>query len=352
MQRSVCPCLLFLSAVLGRADQQPPPKPTPDERIDYYTRKLTADPKLYPVYVQLAVACFDKAKDTHDPSPLARAEEALLKSIEIQPNLPAYAALSALCNYRHRFAEALEWGRKVLESEPNDSAVIAGMVEAYLALGEGPDAEKLLATRADGTGDFHLAAARGVLLKSQGKKEEAAAAFARAADAAKARKVNDLIAWALVQIAGVWIDSGQAGRAVPFLEQAAQLDPLHVELKIHQAEVLEARGQLLESLAAYEELLSRSNDPFLHAKAYELAREIGDADRADRHFAFAEQGLKRPIDVGEVYTLGALARLYLAAGARLPEALELAKRNAHHQKDASSQELIEQIEHELRATSK
>lgn len=321
--------------------------PTADARIEYYAKKLAVDPKLYPVHVQLGAAYFDKAKETHDPALLRKADESFRKSIDIQPNLPAYAALSALCNYRHRFEEAVSWGRKVLETETHDSVVIAGMVEAHLGLGRSDDAAELLAGRSDGTGDFHLAAAHGVLLKAQGKSEEAAEAFTRAAEAARSRKVNDPAAWGLVQIAGVWIDSGQVDRAVPFLAEAAKLDPDHIELKIHQAEVLEARAQVRDALGVYEALLARAEDPFVRAKAFELARKLGDAERAGQHFDVAERIFKQAVEASEFYTLGALARLYLAANTRLDEALQLARRNAEHQKDSNSRELISRIERNL-----
>jgi tetratricopeptide (TPR) repeat protein len=299
------------------------------------------------VYVQLAAAYLDKARETHDPTYLPKARQAVQKSLDIQPTLDAFQTMTAICNYSHRFEEGIAWGKRGAESAPHDSSIIAALVESHLGLGQVTEAEQLLATLPANLEDFYSSASRGHLLKSRGRADEAAASFLKAGEFAKKGKAPALHVWAQVQASGVWLDSGQAERAVPLLEIAAVLDPTDTELKIHQAELLEATGKTDSALRVYEEILAGSNDAEIHARAFRLAKRLPDAERAKKHFDAAEREYQRAIDAGEVYTLGALARLYLEADVHLDRALELSKRCLEHQRDALTQQTLEAIQRKL-----
>ncbi len=338
---------LFTAALSVGCQRRVAPEPAAseaDRKIEYYSRKIASDPKLYPVYVQLAGAYLEKAKQTHDPAYLKEAERALHRSLDIQPSLEAFQTLAALCNHRHRFPEAITWTQRALATSPEDTSMVAASVEAYLALGEGGQAAALLAREEARETDFYLSAARGHWLKSEGRGEEASQAFVRASDAALIQKSNSHAAWGQVQAAGVWLDAGFVDRAEPFLARAAELDPNHVELGIHRAEMFEARGELNEALAVYEALLARAEDGELHVRAFALAKKLGKFADGQIHFEAAQREFQRAIEAGEVYTLGALARLYSQAGVYPDRALELGRRNLIHQRDALARRTLEQAE--------
>jgi hypothetical protein len=71
---------------------------------------------------------------------------------------------------------------------------------------------------------------------------------------------------------------------------------------------------------------------------------LGRESDADRHFSAAQAAFRLALDAGEVYTLEALARLYLAADVRLAEALELARRNLDYKRDAAARNLVLALE--------
>ena len=161
-------CLWILPAYLGQ-EAPIPTRTGTDAKIEYYDKKLAADPRLYPVYVQLAAAYLDKARETHDPTYLPMARQAVQKSLDIQPTLDAFQTMAAICNYSHRFEEAIAWGKRGTESTPQDTSIIAALVESHLGLGQITEAEQLLATLPANLEDFYSSASRGHLLKSRGR---------------------------------------------------------------------------------------------------------------------------------------------------------------------------------------
>ena len=337
-------CTLIFLPVLPIGCSRPVPlRPGFDERIQYYSDKIDTYPRHCPAYAQLAVAYLDKARQTHDPTCLKKARQALRQSLEIQPNFQAFKTMAAVCNFAHRFEEALRWAKRAAEAAPDDTAVTAMLVEAYLGLGRYGDAETILPQGNVAPGDFHIAAARGHWFASLRRFNQAAAAFQESVDFARQAEEIDLVVWAAVSTAGALIDTSQLDQARKHLNAASRLDPMDLELRIHQAELIEAEGKLKKALASYEAILDDSNDPTIHAKVFTLARRLGQPVRAQRHFDAAEEGFRRAIDAGEVYTLGALAHLYAAADVHLELALDLARQNLQYKRDIAAQAILDSI---------
>ncbi len=316
------------------------PLPSSDERIRYYSEKVSQHPRHYPAYALLGGAYLDKARQTHNPDFLREARRNLQRSLEIQPTFHALKTMAGLCNFAHRFEEALQWARDAAEASPTDTYVVSIAVEAYLGLGRDSDAAKQFLSEDTEPSDFHIAAARGHWFESQKRFNEAAAAFSKAAAFARTQRAVELVVWAEVSAAGTLLDSGQLKRAQSHLDTAVQLDPENVYLSIHRAELLEKEGRPGEALARYEAAIRRSKDPVIHAKAFMVAHRLGHEQTWRQHFEAAERGFLEAINAQEVYTLGALARLYAAANTNLEKALALAKRNLQYKRDAEAKRTL------------
>lgn len=184
--------------------------------------------------------------------------------------------------------------------------------------------------------DFHTAAALGRWLAEARDFGPAHAAYLRASALALETGVSRLAAWAQVMAAGTLIDSGRPEEARPHLEEASRLSPNTEDLRMHEAELLEATGRAADALAAYEALRRDSADPVVPHRAYRLARALGEGGRAERYLREAERGYRRPVAAGEVYTLGGLAQLYADAGIHLERALDLARENLKYKADAEA----------------
>ena len=304
------------------------------ERVAYYSAQVRKSPRHYPAHAQLGEAYLDQARETLAPAAIGRARAALERSLAIQVNFEALKGMAALCDFTHRFGDAAEWGARAAAAWPADTEVTALQVEAYVGMGERDAAAAILESAHPPEGeDFHLAAARGLWLADGARAAEAADAFVRAAELARVARVDELVVWAQVSAAGVWLDHGDPARAAPFLRDAARSRRDDRRLAIHRAELLVADGDLAAAAALYRSLLSRADDPEIHRRLALIARDRGREDERVRHFAAAERGFRRVLDAGEIYTLEALARLYLDHRVHLAEAAALSARNLRYKRD-------------------
>jgi len=324
-------------------------EPSAQERVLYYSQRIAESPRLYPMYTQLGIAFLDRTRETHDPTLLAKARNAENTALSIQDNFESLMAMTAVANYSHRFEDAIGWGRRAAKAsvggeDVRDPAVTAALVEAYLGFGKPEDAAALLPDSADDANDFHTAVSLGRLRSESGEYVEAELAFSRAAELAREQAAPALAAWAETAAAGTLIDSGRASESAAHLEAAARLAPETTFLILHRAEVAQAAGRHADALKLFETILAHDDDPAIEALAFTAAHEAGDTVSADKHFVRAERGLKRAIDAGEVYTLEALAKLYLHAGRNLESALALARENIRWKRDRSARETLAAIE--------
>jgi tetratricopeptide (TPR) repeat protein len=313
----------------------------PDARILFYSKKLSADPRLYPASAALGRAYLDKARDTYDPDFLEEARAALARSMSIQPNIQAFKTMAALCNFAHRFEDALQWGKRAADLSPNDAEITALRVEAYLGLGRYGEARSLLPIPGIKPSDFHIAAALASWMTTQGCYTEAAGTFEEAANIARAEGQTDLVVWAEVSAAGVHLDARRPGLARIHLRVAAALDPGNKMLRLHQGEFLEVEKRLEEALIVYERLAEEQPDPDVHRRASAAARQLGREKKAQLHFEMAEKGFRRALVAGERYTLGGLVRLYCDAGVHLDRALALARRNLKYTRGTEAEAALE-----------
>lgn len=277
-------------------------------------------PTHYLAWVQLGETILEQARLTHDPRSIARARESLLYSLKLQPNFRAYRTLSALSNFTHRFEDALHWSTLASEALPRDSSLLAQKVEALLGLGRLEDVGRLLADAPDR--DFFSAASRGRWHVESGRIDEAVEAFELALGLAEEARMNELEVWAEVAAGAALLDSGRYEEASPYLERAAVLAPGSILVEIHLAELLEARGELAAAFRKYRHLARRTGDPEMHSRAFVLARRLKRFRLAHRHYEQAERGFVQVSEVGEIYSLDLLAKLYSTVG-RNKEAREV-----------------------------
>ena len=329
-----------VTAPAGRPGAQAKLARTSKERVRYWQKRLAAAPRLYPAYAQLSRAYLEEARATHDPAFLAKARQAAQQSMAIQETFEAFQAMVAIENYSHRFESALHWAQRAADASSSGSAhldpsIASAMVEAHLGLGQLDEARKLLPPDGERPMHFYTAAALGQWLNAAGQHEEAARMFLRAAELARAEKAEDLALWATVASAGALLDGGNCEAARPLLRQSAVGGPT-AALRIHDAELASAEHRPADALAAYEWALKLDSDPETERLAFVAAQQAGDAAGAKLHFAAAERGFRRAIEVGEFYSLGGLAQLYVDAGVHLDLATQLSERNSRYKRDAAA----------------
>jgi tetratricopeptide (TPR) repeat protein len=323
------------------------PSSNVDGLISFYREKISRSSKHYPSYALLADALLKKARETGDPSLIVEARQNVEASLAIQPNYIALKTMAMICNYTHRFADAIEWTDKAAEASPEglarDSELTAVFVEAYLGLGENEKAAGILeqlTTVGKKADDFYSASSRGAVLKAEEKIDEAVKAFEAAREFAARQGANSGVVWANVMAAGCLLDSGRTAEAEPYLKLARAMTPQDTVLRMHEAEFLLASKQPEEALRVYEELLKAADDAEVHRRAFVIARDLGDVAAANAHFNAAATGFEKVVAAGEIYTLGPLAQLYCDEGKDLERARGYALRNLEYKRDGEARDAL------------
>lgn len=303
-------------------------------------------PRLYPAWAELGEAWLVQARTSRSPEDVLAAAEAFTRSLEIQPNFVALRGQVALANFRHRFDEALTLAPRAEATFPEDTSVLAMRIEALVSVGRIGEAQAWFEAHPPRADDFHAVAAHARTCVAAGELEEGALGFLAAAAIARDQGVAGLVRWARIRAAAVWIDSGDPARARALLEPEPE-DPTSIDLGIHRAEIDEAEGRSEDALRRLERLLEYAEDPTVHSAAARVARVLGREAEARRHAEVAERAFRNALAAGEVYTLGALARLLADTGGSLGEALELARHHAAVVRLPESRRLVEEIERRL-----
>ncbi len=319
----------------------------PAVRIELYERKLAEHPDLFAGHAALGAAYLDKARESHDVAWIAKARAALERSLEIQPSLNALVSMASLCSFSHRFECALELADRAARANPTDARLRSIRVEAQLGLGRTDAVAALLEAATPAPDDALLRAARGRWLAELERFDEARAAVVEAAALARAAQATDLAIWAETNAAGMLLDSDRAEPALQHLEAAAALPrgsrPVQSALAIHWAEYHALRGEGERALEIYAGLLGDPVDPEIARRAFVLAQQLGQRERAAELFRRAQSEAERIRAAGEVYALEAQARLYADAGLELERAEALAQQNLEWKRDRSARETLDYV---------
>lgn len=318
---------VFLAATACATSRPLSFEPDADARLAYYAAQSEKHPDVYALQLGIAQAALDKARETHDPLWLAKADAAADASLKRMETPEGFKMKARIAAFRHRFDDSLSWIERAepLTSEGvRDGGLVAQKVEALMGLSRFDEARALLPLEIDLSTDFHLAAAAGHYLAAMKKIDEAADAFAAAARIAAQQRAPQLAGWAEAMAAGVWLDAGDAAAARPHLNRSAIFDSRSRFYRMHVAELAALEGRPVEALRMFEALIEDAPDPELHRRAFLAARAAGDEPRASNHFDAAETMLTKVLATGETFTLAELAQLYVDGGMSAATAKEKA----------------------------
>ncbi|GAA3020398.1 hypothetical protein Sfulv_58160 [Streptomyces fulvorobeus] len=104
------------------------------EALRERVRRLPGDA---PAWASLGMAYVQRARATADPATYDRAEDALSRSLELQPagNHQAETAMGALAAARHDFPRALDWAEKATAANPFSASAHGVLADAHTQLG-------------------------------------------------------------------------------------------------------------------------------------------------------------------------------------------------------------------------
>jgi tetratricopeptide (TPR) repeat protein len=288
---SVC----WAGAVLGAPDRG---------ELDFLEQRVRSDELDFIAWNKLGAKCLQFHRFTGYDGWLTKARaaaDASLKAFRGEQNPGGLSLRARVELASHQFAAALATA-KTCAAVP--SARTAGLLlqsDAAFELGRYEDAQRLLGQVIEQAGETDVAIlSRLAKLDLIHGQLDAAAQHLQQARAAAAEQdpTGDTLAWCLVQIGelafrqGKWDDAERAYRA------ASEALPGWYVVADHQAELLGARGQFDEAIAAYEKLVARVPRPELHQALGDLLAFAGKADAAQPWFEKARTAYEKSFAEG------------------------------------------------------
>ncbi|TWG03421.1 tetratricopeptide (TPR) repeat protein [Streptomyces brevispora] len=227
-----------------------------------------------------------------DPAYYTRAEQALKRSLNVQPgergNAAAWVGLASLANARHDFVTAKKWGEAVRARLPQQWTVYPELIDAYRGLGdlksETTAAAKYAALRA-GVPSLGRTAE---VYRDRGMREDALATAQDAANRARTPAEKTLCLSRLGELA--W-DRGEPQEALAQYGAALRIDRAHHTSLAGRARALAALGRTDEAQRDYRAALARSPRPEYMLELGELYESLDLDDKAADQYAQLRRAL-------------------------------------------------------------
>jgi tetratricopeptide (TPR) repeat protein len=288
------------------------------ERLQEQLRSYPADQE---AYLRLGSAYLQKARETGDPSYYARAEEALLKARELDPDsAQAMTLLGAVALGRHEFQKALEWAERSLEISPTYAAAYGILGDAQVELGRYEAAFASFQRMVDLKPNLDSYARVSYARQLTGDVEGAVAAMQRAV--ASSRPETEGAAWARVQLGDLYFNSGHTDEAAEQYEAALMdFNGYHLALAA-LAKVRAAQGQYDEAIQLYEQAVAIIPQPITLAALGDLHIKTGRPAQAKLQYDTVEFIGKLSAFNQQLYNRE-LALFYADHDIKLAEALKL-----------------------------
>jgi tetratricopeptide (TPR) repeat protein len=240
------------------------------------------------VWARLGSAYVEQARITADPSYYPKAQGALEKSLQQQPegNGAALIGMGALANARHDFATARDWSEKARVALPDTAEVYGVLADAETQLGNADaatDAVQRMLELKPGVSAFTRASYD---LELHGRSDEARQALERSLADATGPADAAFCRYYLGELA---FNAGRLDQAADQYEQGLISDPTNVSLLQGLAKVAAARGQTADAIAGYQTIVSRVPLPQYLQEYAELLQLAGRKDEAAQQFDILTQ---------------------------------------------------------------
>ncbi len=287
---------------------------------DLQTR-LQAQPDDARSLALLGLAYAQEAAHTADPSYYTKADEALQRSLALEPdgNVEALVGMGVVALARHDFAGGVRWGRLARQANPDAAHILGVIGDGLLELGHYHRAfatfDRMVSMRPDVASYARISYAR----ELRGDVPGALAMMRRAADAAG---TPDDAAWVSYQIGELQFRSGHLAAAAFAERRAAALSPTFLPAQAGLAKIAWARGDIDRAIRGYRQVVARYPLPEHVIALGDLYAIDGRTAQADDAYALAraEAALFRSNGVNVDVELALFEADHGDAGAALADA--------------------------------
>ena len=256
------------------------------ERIANLETRIEQEPDDARAHALLGLAYFAQHNVDEDPAWLTRAETAFGKSLDIQPDdhVETYVGLGILQASRHRFHDALHWGRQARAAQPFSADARGVIVDALVELGRYEQAGDALQAMIDLKPNLSSYARVSYYRELHGDIAGAIRFMTLAFDVSTASPTD--AAWAAGQLGELYLSLGRLDDAAREFKRSEFFDPGSWAPEVGLAEIAAARGDLDRAVA----LVERAAASFPSAHYVEL---LGDLYKAAGKSAAATEQYAR-----------------------------------------------------------
>jgi tetratricopeptide (TPR) repeat protein len=312
-----------------------------DNHIAHYQRLLQRHPLNSRAYYGLGDALIRKARETGDPSYFNRAEEALKKSLEINPNnAGAMRHLAYVFYSRHEFEPAAVHAGKAIEMDSTDGDSYGILGDALMETGEYQKADDAYRKMMQLEESLYSYSRQAGLKSMRGDSSGAMADLERAIAAGKAAKQPaESIAWAEWQLGNDHFSLGKLEKAETFYRQSLTTYPNYYRALAGMAQVRAAQKRYDEAIDLYRKAVAILPMPEYIAALGDVYSKIERPDEARKQYDLVEY-------IGTLNALNKalynreLAYFYADHDIKPKEGLELAQRELEYRRDIYAYDVL------------
>ncbi|ANB05558.1 hypothetical protein SAM40697_1598 [Streptomyces ambofaciens] len=258
----------------------------PDAGVPALQARLRAQPRDFGGWAALGLAHVEQARTDGDPSRYPRAEQALRRSLDLNPgNDQALAGHAALAAARHAFTDALAYADRALVANPYNERALCSRIDALVELGRYADAARAADTadaRRPGVPVFtryaYVRELHGEVGTARRVLEQALAAASSPADVAYVATQLGRLAW----------DQGDHGAALRHYARALAADDTHLPALEGRARVKAASGDRAGAVRDLEAVVARHPLPGPLVALGELYEVRGETAKAREQYALVD----------------------------------------------------------------
>lgn len=260
-----------------------------DERIKAAQDKIEQAPDSAEGYNLLASAYQQKARETGDLSFNAKAEAAISRSLEVEPdNYDALKLRAKLLLTYHRFREALDVARRAQSMRPQDHDVYGALTDALVELGEYEEAARAAQTMVNLRPDTASYSRVSYLRELHGDTEGAIEAMTVAVKASSPQDPENS-AWCRVQLGNLLMNAGRLAEAESEFDHALKISTDYRMALEGKARARIAARDLESAIAIYKREQERNPNSADAALALgDLYTRTGQREEAARQYELFE----------------------------------------------------------------
>ncbi|MCI0461398.1 MAG: tetratricopeptide repeat protein [Gemmataceae bacterium] len=302
-----------------------------DQAIQQLQDKIRDNPKEPLLHTLLAQMYIRQARETGAFAGYERAEAALRRALELDKDyLMAQATWVQVLCAGHQFAEGLRLAQQLYEKNPGRVQFLMLIGDAHLELGQYAEAEKAYQELQRKDPLARLLSRQARLAELKGKTTEALRLMQQAAEEeAWAALSPEGRAWYRARLGEMHFNAGHVEEAAKQYQAALKTAPRYHVALAGLGRVRAAQGKSEEAIELYRQALVTSADLALLAELGDLCAQTGKDYLAQLNYKRIEQAATAP----KVGYYRELALFYCNQDCKLPEALELARKDLEVRRD-------------------